>query len=461
MIVLFLALGALSACGLVPGDDPDEPLVCEEGRTACNDTCVNTQSDKANCGGCDVRCGGTLSCVDGACVQPEPCQPGECGNGTYCSEISGRCTTGCISDDGCPGAQTCDLETNACRCQGDLVACAADICCERVRGTTLRETGDYTSLDLSLDASGNAHLVAQRANQDIYYLRPGQDDSFEVESVWLPDVAQSIPGGQTITLDSSGTPHVAYLSERADGSTLYHAVREDGDWVTEAVEPTADAIAIPSILASSSGIHIAYRSFEPEVSYHLFEGERWASSTVYDAEHTGAPELAIDQNGQVRMAFWDSATEEMRILDPLAPEDGVSTPTMLAPRAPALAYDANNNPRLVFADGDTQLTYLRRDDDRWLSDVFGSARLGADPRMVLDAQDQPHVVYVQRNSTEVTYARREAGQWRHMLVGSTVDGEQLSSERWVDIAMTSDDIPVIAYVEDTGAVRVIRVDSQP
>lgn len=40
---------------------------CGQGQTCCNNACVNTSTDRNNCGTCNTVCGGASSCNAGAC----------------------------------------------------------------------------------------------------------------------------------------------------------------------------------------------------------------------------------------------------------------------------------------------------------------------------------------------------------------------------------------------------------
>lgn len=79
-----VVLGCFAACSddsSTPGGTPDAsvpdasvpdgsvPEMCTDaGTTQCGDTCVNTDSDPAHCGGCDQACTATEACESGVCV---------------------------------------------------------------------------------------------------------------------------------------------------------------------------------------------------------------------------------------------------------------------------------------------------------------------------------------------------------------------------------------------------------
>lgn len=46
---------------------------CNDGETTCGGACVDTQTDAAHCGGCDMPCGDGETCEGGTCVAPDPC----------------------------------------------------------------------------------------------------------------------------------------------------------------------------------------------------------------------------------------------------------------------------------------------------------------------------------------------------------------------------------------------------
>ena len=54
--------GASEVCNLNTGG-----CNCGQGQTCCNNSCVNLQGDRNNCGACGTTCGPSTSCNNGVC----------------------------------------------------------------------------------------------------------------------------------------------------------------------------------------------------------------------------------------------------------------------------------------------------------------------------------------------------------------------------------------------------------
>jgi hypothetical protein len=95
---------------------------CKTGLTACNDRCVDTNADPANCGGCGKSCGQGQGCADGTC---NGCSDGQ-------KACDGRCipANACCRDSDCAGGKRC--QTNGtCACPNNMKDCngTCRVCC--------------------------------------------------------------------------------------------------------------------------------------------------------------------------------------------------------------------------------------------------------------------------------------------------------------------------------------------
>jgi hypothetical protein len=138
------AAAALAGLALLAGPDAGEAKKrrrrrrrrrnrCPGGATRCGGRCVDTQSDRNNCGGCFKDCDEDEACIDGDCVEVRVCPAGEefcqiaqpqpCGGRDFCF-----CATGSES-----GATICgDADGAVCSTVGDL--CEVDADCHSVTG---------------------------------------------------------------------------------------------------------------------------------------------------------------------------------------------------------------------------------------------------------------------------------------------------------------------------------------
>jgi hypothetical protein len=102
----------------------DKVCGCPEGKTRCNDRCVNLQKNENHCGECFNRCQTDQTCVGGVCCpDAQVCSTGTgltcCAEGEECG-VEGTCTPACLSN----GA-TCTGNTDCCSGR-----CASGVCAE-------------------------------------------------------------------------------------------------------------------------------------------------------------------------------------------------------------------------------------------------------------------------------------------------------------------------------------------
>ena len=97
------------ACTAVDSGTPADAPGCASPTVLCGGGCVDVTSDRESCGRCDMACGATLSCVEGACVPT-------------CTDMQIRCESACVNP-----------MSNRSHCGGCGIACETDFEC--VEGT--------------------------------------------------------------------------------------------------------------------------------------------------------------------------------------------------------------------------------------------------------------------------------------------------------------------------------------
>jgi hypothetical protein len=121
-IAFFLTLIALLGCGSGPPADDSQALCAP--LMSCGGNCVDTASDRANCGACGTSCDAGDECISGrckaSCRQDELRCEGECRSPASDPEHCGSCGAACE-----PG-QYCDAGQCQALCSGDLCPGAGD-----------------------------------------------------------------------------------------------------------------------------------------------------------------------------------------------------------------------------------------------------------------------------------------------------------------------------------------------
>jgi hypothetical protein len=93
----------------------DTVCACPEGRTRCNDRCVNLMRNERHCGSCFNRCDEGEECVDGECLVQSGCPSGcpgiQCGTGglggCFCTPTAEQ-TCACLESALCADLLPCN-----------------------------------------------------------------------------------------------------------------------------------------------------------------------------------------------------------------------------------------------------------------------------------------------------------------------------------------------------------------
>jgi hypothetical protein len=101
-----------NCCGVSQTCDPNTltctPSICQSGQTQCGSVCIDTSSDRFNCGGCGITCDISEQCISGKCVS-STCGNGKCDlteNCSTCPADCGSCQCSVPTPDLCNGRCT-------------------------------------------------------------------------------------------------------------------------------------------------------------------------------------------------------------------------------------------------------------------------------------------------------------------------------------------------------------------
>ena len=117
---------------------------CKGGTVKCGKICVNSATDRANCGACGKVCAASESCQGGACTCDGALCPGCCAGGVCQAGTSnGQCGARGVACVTCDNLKTNSCVDGVCKC-GVFAACGAnEQCCgdQCVNVTTVQNCG--------------------------------------------------------------------------------------------------------------------------------------------------------------------------------------------------------------------------------------------------------------------------------------------------------------------------------
>lgn len=277
---------------------------------------------------------------------------------------------------------------------------------------------------LVLDASGNPHVAYwDFTSKNLKY-------SVRVGGVWT---AQTIDGssstGQSpsIALDSSGNPRIAYL--RAIGSPLNlilkYAEHNGVGWSITSFDLADDIGVSPSLAVDASDTpHISHYDFtNRDLLYQYFSGPGWTIERVDSVGFVGSgSSLAIDSMGRPHITYYDQTNTSLKYAVKIAGVWMVETVDGFSPTgsSSSLAIDSSDNPHVAYynsAAGAVQ--YAVKSDGSWsfdLVDATGDA--GINISLVLDSSDRAYMSYQEATDDDLIYATGNLGSWQVVKIDS-------------------------------------------
>ena len=288
-----------------------------------------------------------------------------------------------------------------------------------------------------------------------------QEESSSFSSDWRIEVVDSYgldAHDSSISLDSGGNPHIAYLRD----NDLRFATRFGHGWDTETID-SEDVVGLwPSLAFDGKDIpHIGYfclSSVEPR--YAKWNGTSWTTEAIryfpmYGGTHWGGwwMSLALDGNDIPHVSFFDFTDKDLIY----AGWNGTAWNTEHVDSAgdvgthTSIDIDSLNNPHIAYIDSAHQeVKYARFTRGSWaietVSHLQGSFHgYGRSVSLVLDRDDRPHISFLDGGNHELRYATWNGSAWRMETVDSVVATGRHSS---TSLAIGNDNSPHIAYDDD-------------
>jgi hypothetical protein len=285
------------------------------------------------------------------------------------------------------------------------------------------------SLSLTLDSAGSPHLaylfVGALSTSEIRYA--GWDGT---DWVILP-VETGCQHGDTnpsMVLDQDDNPHIIFRSE-CDGH-LNYASMDNGSWKIEVIEEI-DSILRAALATDGSSLWVSYFGDYP--NHGLYFAQRtdgnWPVQKIGDDFEpylvngdNYSTSVDVDTTGQPHFIYLHQADGKPYELIYISWKSGQWTAKVVdsgddAGSYASLGLDSLGNPHIAYAANGT-LNYARWTGSEWVTQEIAS-KVVHDIHLLMDYADNPHIIY-QRDGF-VEYAYQTGSSWTIVELGEWAD----------------------------------------
>jgi hypothetical protein len=309
------------------------------------------------------------------------------------------------------------------------------------------------SHSFALDGLGHPQVVY--GGDRLYY-------AYDNGSGWKSEVVDDYRDGvsnASIAFDSDNTPAASYCRNGPDTgyNPLMFAHKLNGVWQLTEVDDSAGACGSTSLVADSSGFHIAY--FHPgakEIRFaSLSELNGWQTATITTGLDvwSGEVNLVSDANHVDHISFLNYAANKIEYVNNLSGSWGTPIIVTTTPndRYNSLAVGSDLVPHIAFVATGKILTYASWNGDGFTTvpvrtgganEIYGAVSLA------LDVDNVPYIGYLrdmisQNTYVTVSYSYKTGDTW---LFADKMQFAQ--SKNYINIALTSASQPRFAYLDN-------------
>ena len=279
--------------------------------------------------------------------------------------------------------------------------------------------GEFTSL--AVDASGIVHVgYLDAVTQQVKYWRNNAGQGL-IQTIDSETGLGGMGFYNSLKLDAQAAPHISYYYWHTPGGTisgkLKYAVLNGSSWSTEFADTALGRGKYNSLALDASGNpQIAYHDDNPNArTLRLAKRSAlgtWTSQVVDSVGDPGwFPSIALNGSGQPRISYIAAGAAQLRyayfdgILWQFEDVDDAGTLTTFS--VTSLALDSSGNPHISYYDGNaSSLKYASRSPSgTWtVQTVDNTGDVGGYSSLVLDALGRPVISYFDYSSQALKIA---------------------------------------------------------
>jgi hypothetical protein len=198
----------------------------------------------------------------------------------------------------------------------------------------------------------------------------------------------------SLSIGQNDDPHIVFYTEK-DRSLMY-ASKSRGTWMLEWIDNNSYGCSVS--LDSSGAPHISYFDADSSRIVHTHrEADSWQYDTVLSvSEFVTSTDIAADRDDRVHIVFVDSGdlkhitvANEVTLIEII--DNGLDSPVR---RRLTVSVDPSAGIHMAYLKRDT-LFYAHNDHGKWVIEKLGEASISA--AMATDLEGLPHVVFYRRD----------------------------------------------------------------
>jgi hypothetical protein len=278
----------------------------------------------------------------------------------------------------------------------------------------------------------------------------------------------------SLAIDRFGDFHVAYYDQTARALRYAYRGKSDSRWYTMEVDQLAGTYL--SLAVDAQGYpHVAYNSeYETGLHYAYWDGKNWHRMIIDPVRTDRFANLQLDAAGHPHISYYreNYGANQYALYLKYAFFDGKTWYVQAvdhhwgAGKANSIALDSNGRPWIAYSVSDAQdLAYAHWDGSRWqygMADTRAANKtdyVGMANSIAVDAQDQPHIAYLDGTRALLKYAWEDRGVWHSEVVDqlNALEGD------WdhVSLKLDHEGNPHIAYYDaGLGALKYAYKDGK-
>jgi hypothetical protein len=312
------------------------------------------------------------------------------------------------------------------------------------------DVGKYTSL--TLDSGGSPHIAYRDdTNENLKYASFNRD-TWDIETVGAAGPSASQATQVSLALDSDDYPHISYYNNYKLG----YAVWIEVFWNKQTISNKADHNSLA--LDSNNFAHIAYSDdSDNKVKYISYNGSGWDTQVV-DGVFGFENSLALDNSDLPHISYYDFSNSHLKY----ASYNGTDWNSQTVDSSPgvghwsSLALDSNGYPHISYQDShNSDLKYACFNGTAWdIQTVDSIGSVGQYTSLALDHKNYPHISYYDSFNDNLKYARFNGTTWQIQTVDSDGDVGEFTS-----LKLDANDNPCISYYDVTnGNLKYARFE---